>query len=449
MTVVHSEKEVVAAWQSQIRSGAVLTTEQGEPVEIVYPGRCNNGWGADFQDAVIDIGGRLKKGDIEVHVKSSDWRLHRHHLNPDYNRVILHVVMWHDDEAATSLCDGSMVPVIVLRDGRQALVERQSARLHPSALAMPCAGGISGRTIEALAEFLDRAGDERFLAKAARFQVDLTQASASQALYRGIMGALGYSRNKVAFLELAERLPLAALEAVAGGTIPDEECLAQLQARLLGTAGLLPSQRCGARHRDTFNHPYVRSVERIWSLCYKGREMSPNEWHLSCTRPYNSPLRRLVAMSYLITRYRDKGLMSGLRDNSVVSTLSSREWRQLEEGLMVTADGYWAHHFDFGVVSLTSSPTILGKARASDIIVNVLLPFTFARGESEGRAELALAARGLYQQSPRLSDNALVRHMMSQLGIGHRIVNSARRQQGLLHIYRTLCTQGRCDLCCR
>jgi len=77
-----SEKDVVTAWQSQIRNGTVLTTEQREPVEIVYPGRRNGGWGADLQDAVITTGGQLKKGDIEFHVKSSDWRLHRHHLNP-------------------------------------------------------------------------------------------------------------------------------------------------------------------------------------------------------------------------------------------------------------------------------------------------------------------------------------------------------------------------------
>ena len=139
-----------------------LTTEQGEPVEIVYPGRRNDGWGADFQDAVIATGGRLKKGDIEVHVRSSDWRLHRHHLNPDYSRVVLHVVMCHNDEADTGLCDGSTVPVVVLRADKQALVGRQSVPIHPSDPVMPCAGGISGRTIESLAELLDRAGDERF-----------------------------------------------------------------------------------------------------------------------------------------------------------------------------------------------------------------------------------------------------------------------------------------------
>ncbi|UCB43575.1 MAG: DUF2851 family protein [Dehalococcoidales bacterium] len=441
------EKDVVAAWQSQVQNGTVLTTEQGEPVEIVYPGRHNDGWGADFQDAVIATGGRLKKGDIEVHVRSSDWKLHRHHLDPAYNRVVLHVV-WHDDEITTSLCDGSTVPVLALNANKLALVEGRSTALHPPAPPTPCAGGISGKTAEVLADFLDQAGDERFLAKATGFQTDLMQISASQSLYRGMMGALGYSRNKGPFLELAERLPLATLEAVASEATSDEECLVQLQVRLLGTAGLLPAQRGSTYRQDIPAHRYVKSIERLWSLYCDGREMSSNVWHLSCTRPYNSPLRRLVAMSYLVTRYRNEGLMSGLCSNCAGFFVSCRDWHRLEEGLIVTADGYWACHFDFGVDNQTASPTILGKGRASDIIVNVLLPFTYAWSKSDGRPELAIAVRDIYRQYPKLSDNALVRHMMSQLGIGRRIVNSARRQQGLLHIYQTLCTQGCCDRCC-
>ncbi len=87
-----SEKDVVVAWQSRMRSGTALITGQGEPVEIIYPGRLNDGQGADYQDAVITTGGRLMKGDIEVHVRSRDWMSHRHHLDPAYNRVVLHVV---------------------------------------------------------------------------------------------------------------------------------------------------------------------------------------------------------------------------------------------------------------------------------------------------------------------------------------------------------------------
>ncbi|HEY33630.1 MAG TPA: DUF2851 family protein [Dehalococcoidia bacterium] len=259
------------------------------------------------------------------------------------------------------------------------------------------------------------------------------------------MAALGYSRNKEPFLELAEKLPLATLESVANETTSDEECLIQLQAWLLGTAGLLPSQRGSIFRQGVFTHRYVKSVESLWALYSKGLGMSLNAWHLSCTRPYNSPLRRLVAMSYLVTRYRDEGLLPGLWRNYAGGIPVGQDWRQLEEGLMVTADDYWACHFDFGVANLTASPTILGKGRVSDIIVNVLLPFTFAWSEANGRPEPAIVVQGLYQQYPKLSANAVLKHMMSQLRVGHRIVNSTRRQQGLLHIYRTLCTQGRCD----
>jgi len=354
-----------------------------------------------------------------------------------------------DDEPITTLYNGSTVPVISLRADEATLTTGRSVTLDRSAQTVPCAGSISDRPVAVLEEFLDRAGDERFLAKAAGFRSDLKQVGVDQALYRGIMSALGYSRNKDPFLELAERLRLATLEAVAEESTSDEECLHRLQARLLGAAGLLPSQRGGACHRETPAHRYVRDVEKLWSLYHHGYEMAPDLWHLSCTRPYNSPLRRLVAMSYLVTRYRHNGLLSGLLDNFAGGAASCRDWRRLEEGLMVTADSYWACHFDFGVSSPAASPTILGKGRVSDIIVNVLLPFTFARGESDGRSELADAAMAMYRQYPKLSDNALVRHMTSQLGIRPRTVNSARRQQGLLHVYRTLCTQGRCDCCCQ
>jgi hypothetical protein len=37
--------------------------------------------------------------------------------------------------------------------------------------------------------------------------------------------------------------------------------------------------------------------------------------------------------------------------------------------------------------------------------------------------------------------------MLNQLGLKPGTVNSACRQQGLMHIYQTLCTQGQCEKC--
>ena len=98
-----------------------------------------------------------------------------------------------------------------------------------------------------MGELLDTAGEERFLAKAAGFQAALAQTEASQSLYQGIMGALGYTKNKQPLVELAHRMPLHRLESVTSGKVSDAEYLAQQQALLLGTAGLLPSQRSNRR----------------------------------------------------------------------------------------------------------------------------------------------------------------------------------------------------------
>ena len=89
-----TESQIVEIWQRLSMNGTKLTTEDGEPIEIIYPGRINDDQGADFRDAVIATSRGLIKGDIELHVKSSGWQAHRHYLNPVYNRVILHVVMW-------------------------------------------------------------------------------------------------------------------------------------------------------------------------------------------------------------------------------------------------------------------------------------------------------------------------------------------------------------------
>ena len=87
-----SERQIVKIWEHQLLGRTEVTTEGGELIKVIYPGRINDDRGADFRDAVIATSGGLIYGDIEVHVKSSGWQAHRHHQDPAYNRVILHVV---------------------------------------------------------------------------------------------------------------------------------------------------------------------------------------------------------------------------------------------------------------------------------------------------------------------------------------------------------------------
>ncbi len=441
-----SESLIVNIWQHQLIARTDLITEDGEPIRIVYPGRINNDQGADLSDAVIGTSHRLIKGDVEVHVKSSDWQAHRHHRDPIYNRVILHAVMWHDARVATTLQNGTKIPVLALHKYIQIPANQRTNLAFPINLNMPCHQALEHLPTSAVTKFLDRAGKKRFLVKAARFQADLAQVEASQVLYQGIMGALGYFKNKIPFLELARRVPIQALESLAKSKISDEEYLTRQQALLLGTAALLPSQRPIWRQKNNIDDRWIEKLEKIWLSFPQTEVISENDWHLCKVRPNNFPTRRIVAMSCLTLRYRENGIFDEVV-KKIKEVAGNNGHQELEKLLIITTDGYWASHFDFGSAGRQIMPTLLGDSRAADIAVNVLLPFIFAWGKLTSQPVLARKALDLYGRYPRLSVNTMERHMSKQLGISSDIVSSAQRQQGLIHIYNTLCSQGKCRYC--
>jgi hypothetical protein len=429
------EKRVVKIWQDCLPGRTDLYTEEDGPIEVVYPGRLNDDRGADFCDAIIATERGLRKGDVEVHVRSSSWWGHRHHQDPSYNGVILHVVYWHDTAAAVTLQNGRTVPTLAL--GKYVA----TSGCVPWR-TLPCSGTIDHRDHAFIGGVLDGAGDRRFIGKAAEFRGALSRVGASQALYQGIMGALGYVKNKVAMLELARRMPLSRLMASVTAEIPHRECLARYQARLLGTAGLLPSQV----DRDETDGSWIDRLENIWANLGTVATMSAGDWHSFKVRPGSLPRRRLAAMSYLLCRVREEGLLPVLI-RELESASPEKHFYGLKEWLLVSADGFWAENLDFGLPARRVVPALLGVDRADIIVVNVLLPLVAAWGQATANAEMAARAEEIYRGYPALAENTLERHMRHQLGISRCPVNMARRQQGLLHIYKTLCAQGKCREC--
>jgi len=190
------ERQIIKIWYHQMLDRTELVTEEGRPIKIIYPGRINDDRGPDFRDAVIATKRGLLHGDIEIHVKSSSWLDHGHHQDPAYNGVILHAVMSADTET-TNLQNGRSVPILAIHKYLNSPMSKLPNLIYPPAtLAMPCRGAIEHLATDTVAKFLDSAGEERFLVKAGQFQADLAQMEAGQCLYQGIMGALGYSKNK-------------------------------------------------------------------------------------------------------------------------------------------------------------------------------------------------------------------------------------------------------------
>jgi hypothetical protein len=433
------ESEVIRLWQRQMQRQMHLADSNGEPVEVVYPGRLNDSRGGDFKDAIVASGSECKSGQIEVHTKASGWQAHGHHRDPAYNRVVLHVALEPSSglPARTQLQNGNSIPTVIL------------SQLAPAA-GLPGAieNGLPCREIERrwasknISAVLDKAGDRRLAAKAFRFDLDLAHIEAGQTLYQGFAEALGYSKNKQPFKELAVQAPLNILKEMLESEDSKEKCLLQLQALLLGQAGLLPSQRSLKSDRES----YCERIEKAWSDFPDSAVLPSLGWELFKVRPGNYPVRRIIALSHLLYRFRRKGWLDSLLD-LVRQTPLQRVRVVMESNLIVTANGYWASHYDFGRSNTAISPVLLGQSRVSEIAVNVLLPFVISWSRIAAQLSLSRKVTGVYHQYPRLEVNSLEQHMLGQLALSPHLVNSARRQQGLIHIYQNFCTQGKCREC--
>ncbi|MFC1963915.1 DUF2851 family protein [Chloroflexota bacterium] len=437
------ECRAIRIWQ-QLTTTSWQFTVAGEPVKIIYPGRRNDDRGPDFRDAVLATPRGLRHGDIEIHVRASNWWTHGHHRDHHYNRVILHAVLQANTKTATVLENGCTVPTLVLKN-TPAEPAAPASRLMPQA-STPCRNAQRHRDINYLGYCLDEAGKQRFLAKAAQFQTELQETEPGETLYRGIMTALGYHKNKLAFRKLSQLLPAKHLQKLLPPDSEESDCLTHLQALFLGTAGFLPSQCTEWQSAARPDDPWQDRLEKIWADSQPRDSMPASEWNLFKVRPNNFPTRRLAGMSYLLLRYREKGLLPELisifQDPLLATSPQILQW-----AFQVTSNGYWTRHIHAGIPLRSALPTLIGAQRADQIVVNILLPFAFAWGKLMARQELADTALGLFCRYPRLSANSVEKHMEHQLNLSRDIISSACRQQGLIHLYRNNCIRGRCDLC--
>ncbi|MCX6008776.1 MAG: DUF2851 family protein [Chloroflexi bacterium] len=430
-----SEKLIARIWQCRLATN--LVTDSGELFQTIYPGRASQTSGCDFKDAVFAISNKIISGDVEIHVKSSQWYSHGHHRDPKYNNIALHVVWWRDNQSPAMLQNGKAVPTICLSPflGHPSDELNQHLDLSGnSSFSCPEAKGHSNS--DSLNKLLTLTGEERFAAKAALFRQALEKEETGQVLFLGIARALGYAQNAEPCEDLVNRLPISFLEKI--------EPEAIRRALILGTAGLLPSQRPRLQLKLAGDEE-IDKLERIWQSTDITETMNEADWCFFRVRPDNFPTRRLIALSYLIDRYCRRGLLHGIL-HLVKKAPPKTEHRWLENGLVIAGQAYWRNHFDFGIVKKRSS-ALLGREKASEIVINAILPFACVWGEISSDLKLKKKTAEIYRRYPRSEDNELTRHMKQQLLLKPDTRLSACQQQGLIHIFKTYCRLRNCTVC--
>ena len=199
------------AWRNAGLEHAEVQGRDGHTYRITYGGKPGGSVGPDFTDAVIERDdGTVFRGDIEIHVRESDWRAHGHHKDARYNGVVLHVVAVESTDSANHpalKATGVSIPLLAFNcksSTHEAGVTDPATLGHDGERGV--AGGSAAGKGDAKQPLLLAEALERFHSQAAGFALDIGAFGEDQACWIGVMGALGYPRNKRAFRALATRV---------------------------------------------------------------------------------------------------------------------------------------------------------------------------------------------------------------------------------------------------
>lgn len=401
-----SEAQVAAAWERRSFHGDALQTVDGQLLQVIFPGRKSGLRGPDFSDAILTIGGSLRKGSVEIHVRSSDFARHGHNQDTHYDRLVLHVVLLHDTEE--NMLNGK-VPIFEM--GRLLECLPDASNHFPDETSLPCVGAAEQIGIKRLVHHLEEAGKARFKMKAGRFLGDICYFGEEETLYQGVMEALGYSQNKAPFLALARAVPSVVFQTISGSSTKDLQ--QRINAIMAWASGLdidlaIPQE----------------------AQSYGAVQLKREEWELSRLRPDNYPLSRIEGMACLMARA--YSYSSGLGEYLLETLDSPKGFSEVVKRLCV-------HEND--------RRTLIGPQRASEIAINVALPFAYAQAELKSDLKLAYAILNAYSSAAKSSENHITRQMYQQFGLTLASLKTGCQQQGLLHIYKERCQDLRCADC--
>lgn len=393
-------------WQQCLWAGFPQQTTDGQPVEILSVGIHNGDAGPDFLNARLRIGAHEWCGNVEIHLSSSDWYTHRHHLDPAYDRVILHVVRRADKKVYNSR--GEEITQCELRypedtDYLTALI-RSAQRMDYAGIHADCQ-----RQLLSDPDLLTEGWKRTLLRKRLECKrqsvlrlLDITHGSWEQAFYITLAHNFGFHTNGIPFESVAIQTPLSCLQ-------KHRNSLFQLTAILLGQSGLLTEDRIKTDEDRLLLREY-RFLQRKFSLVPIDAAM----WKYARMRPQTFPEVRLRQFAQLI--HQSEFLFSTLMDARDITACAA--------------------------AFALANPPLLGKSSVNILIINTVLPYQYAFAlwrHSDRQAENAYA---LMEQIPP-EDNRIIRQWKE---VGQQ-VRSAADTQALLHLYQNYCQPHNCLNC--
>ena len=370
-------------------------TTDGRKVEILSVGSHNRDAGPDYSHARVLIDGKEWVGNIEIHVSSSDWVKHRHHLDKAYDNVILHVVRTADKPVYNTR--GELVPQCELQypgdtDYLSGLFA--AAQQMDSAVArIGCAEQLLKDPALLSDGWRKTLLRKRLECKRASIMrlLEITKGSWEHALYISLARNFGFHTNSLPFEQLAINTPLSYLQ-------KHRNSIFQLTALLMGQAGLI-------------DEPTMLKEYDFLRIKFDLTPMDSTIWKHARLRPQNSPELRIRQFAQLL--YQSENLLCKILDTD--------DLKDLEKLFAVDK---------------------MGGSSIDILLINTVIPYKYAYALHRNNPLEAEQAMALMERiAPE--NNTIIR----QWRVLGQAVRNAADTQALLHLYQNYCQHHECINC--
>lgn len=394
-----------------------LRTTQNDQIVIIKTGDYLELSGPDFFNAQIKIGTQKWAGNVEIHLKSSDWYVHHHEKDPAYENVILHVVWEHDTEIFSK--NNTEIPVLVLKDYVSAEVLN-----NYNSLVSPKSWISCEKQIAQIDEFVFKNWQERLffdrLERKSKFIYDLleeTNYDWESVLFSLLAKNFGLNTNGNTFLQIAKAIPFSVVR-------KESFEIENLEALLFGTSGLLNSEKEDLYFNDLkiryFYLLHKYQLDRVYT--------DPLQFFKH--RPDNFPTIRLSQLGSLYNKHQ----------NLFSKVITLKSVKDVYGLLNVTTSLYWENHYQFDKESPQKLKP-LSRSFIDLLIVNTIIPLQFAYSNRIGEFNVEDFIVFMNEVSPE--KNAIIDKFES-FGI---TAKNAFETQTLLELKNEFCNNKACLHC--
>jgi hypothetical protein len=405
-------------WKFQKFNTRKLRTVEGESIKVIDPGEHNRNSGPDFFNGCVYVNDMKWAGNIEIHIRSSDWYVHGHQEDKNYDNVVLHVVWENDAEVFRK--DNTPIPTLELKSiTNKSVLARYMRLLSNTEAWIYCEKDFADVPDLTVKNWLERLYLQRLEMRNAEILEELSRSKNHwEAVFFYMMAkSFGLKVNGASFYSIARSVPYSVIKKCSKKQL-------EFEALLLGQAGFLDSWK------EDMHFEIMLQKYNFLKQKYQIDNGSVVPAKFFRLRPPNFPTIRLSQLAALFSK--KKKLFS-----EVIAARSAEEFYAI---FSVNASSYWDTHYNFDVNSAKRKKT-LSKKFIDLLIINTLLPLKFCYATHQGKEvseEILSIAVSLKKE-----ENAIVRKF-NQL---HPVAENAMESQALLQLKKYYCNPGQCLSC--